>query len=466
MSDHDSEVAALRSELQGALERIEDLRREVAGLRAQVRTTGDPPAPSPPTPAEVEAPAAVVVGRRRALAGMAGAAAAVAGATVVAGGQPVAANDGDTMFVGRVNSARATTEVRGTSTPISPGAPVVLISDNGIFRGGFTGAAGLHVNANAQRFSTGINVEGQGLGIQVIAASHGIHVNAVGDGLTVVAQNRGAWLTTTEGTALQATAQGTNAYGVQSTSTKGTALWGRGATYGLVAQSTTTDPTQGAVFASTTAGRVFNGATSTGDLMYLQTETGGGIEVNAQRYQLRLGSLDTRGAPTADTFRHEAGDLVESSAGDLWLCVGAGTPGTWRKLGGPATAGAFHVLANPVRAYDSRPGGAPAAVGPKTPLPAGNVARPIDLKQGGTGVPAGATAVMVNLLLTNAAAGNGNLTVWANGAAKPQSNTLVWGGAAGRFSTLAVTKVDGQARCQIDASLSTHIVVDVVGYYR
>ena len=43
------------------------------------------------------------------------------------------------------------------------------------------------------------------------------------------------------------------------------------------------------------------------------------------------------------------------------------TPGTFRKLGGATTAGAFHALATPVRVYDSRPGTKPT-VGSKTPL--------------------------------------------------------------------------------------------------
>lgn len=55
--------------------------------------------------------------------------------------------------------------------------------------------------------------------------------------------------------------------------------------------------------------------------------------------------------------------------------------------------------------------------------------------------------------------------MWAQGVAKPQANTLVWGGAAGRFSATAVSALDSQARIQVAASHPTDIVVDVVGYY-
>jgi len=73
---------------------------------------------------------------------------------------------------------------------------------------------------------------------------------------------------------------------------------------------------------------------------------------------------------------------------------------------------------------------------------------------------------MVNLLLVNAAVGNGNLTIWAAGAAKPTANTLVWGGDARRFSALALTAIDAQARVQVNTSLPTDLVIDVVGYHR
>jgi hypothetical protein len=193
--------------------------------------------------------------------------------------------------------------------------------------------------------------------------------------------------------------------------------------------------------------------------------------------QLRLTTtgISTRITPVQDPIAHERGEVVASTnGGELWWCVASGTPGEWRKLSGTSTAGAFHLLPSPVRVYDSRPGTSPSQ-GPKTRLPAGNVARTIDVSQNDSGVPRGvspfggriaATGVLLNVLLVNATSGGGNLTVWSADRPKPQSNTLVWGGSAGRFSTLAVSAVDTQARVKVDASLSTDVVVDVVGYYR
>ena len=60
------------------------------------------------------------------------------------------------------------------------------------------------------------------------------------------------------------------------------------------------------------------------------------------------------GAPApARIDAHVAGELVCDSSGDLWFCVAGGTPGTWRKVAGGASAGAFHPI-TPARVYDSR----------------------------------------------------------------------------------------------------------------
>ena len=109
--------------------------------------------------------------------------------------------------------------------------------------------------------------------------------------------------------------------------------------------------------------------------------------------------------------------------------------------------------------------GTQPVVGSKPPL-AANTTRTLDLKANSSGVPADATGALLTCLLVNATNGNGNFTVWANGAAKPLANTVVWGGSAGRFTASAVTALDSLAQVQVNASLPTDLVIDVVGYYR
>ena len=48
------------------------------------------------------------------------------------------------------------------------------------------------------------------------------------------------------------------------------------------------------------------------------------------------------------------GDLIEDEAGNLFVCVQTGRPGLWRKLAGPASAGAFHAISPTARLRLSR----------------------------------------------------------------------------------------------------------------
>ena len=213
------------------------------------------------------------------------------------------------------------------------------------------------------------------------------------------------------------------------------------------------------------AGVSASSATSIG--LVASSGTNGGAAISGATYDLVLQAFG-RQAPTADAFAHAAGELLTDNDGNLWYCAAAGTTGStskFRKVGGPATAGQLHVLPVPVRVYDSRPGTAPST-GPKTPL-ASNVARTIDLKGNNSKVPAGATAALVTVLLLGSAAGNGNFTLWAGGAAKPSANTMVWGGAAGgRYTAKELTALDANAMVQVSSSLKADIALDVVAYYR
>ena len=192
---------------------------------------------------------------------------------------------------------------------------------------------------------------------------------------------------------------------------------------------------------------------------------GAAVKAIADQAQLLLQPTSGgRQAPTADAVAHARGEILIDGSGNLWSCTVAGTPGTWRKLSGPGTAGQMHLLAAPVRVYDSRSGTQPA-VGTKAPL-SPNVARVLDATVNSSTVPAGATAILVSLLVVNAPAGNGNLTLWANGVAKPASNNMVWGGSVGRFSTMTISALDSSGRFQVASNLATDVVVDVIAYYR
>ena len=172
--------------------------------------------------------------------------------------------------------------------------------------------------------------------------------------------------------------------------------------------------------------------------------------------------------PAGRTDAHSFGEIVEDTSGDLWLCVAAGTPGTWRKLAGPASAGAFHAI-DPARVYDSRQA---------TPTPgviAPNTSRVISVKDGRNAsgtvttanvVPVGATAVSYNLTVAGATGPNffavepGDSTVYVASAINFNAGADI--------ANASVVKLDASRQIKVfggDQSGSAHLIIDVVGYY-
>lgn len=166
------------------------------------------------------------------------------------------------------------------------------------------------------------------------------------------------------------------------------------------------------------------------------------------------------------THKHQAGDLVHDGNGDLWVCVASGAsvgvPGTWRKLAGPDSAGSFHPLPVPVRVFDSRAGFAPANVAKGAFT---NQTKVLNAANNGSGVAAGATAVLVNFAVTNTNTG-GFGALWANGFAYPGTASINWGLANTTISNSVVTAVDGARNFQCRIVGTADVIVDVVGYYR
>ena len=136
----------------------------------------------------------------------------------------------------------------------------------------------------------------------------------------------------------------------------------------------------------------------------------GGIGVLASGTRAALQVSDTGTPPPTRTDAHVKGELTTDANGDLWFCVADGTPGTWRQVSGANTSGQLHLLATPVRVYDSRPGGTNDG-----PL-AGGASRNISLAGTTTlpAVPAGATGAMVSLTLDSTVS-SGFLALFAKG---------------------------------------------------
>lgn len=188
----------------------------------------------------------------------------------------------------------------------------------------------------------------------------------------------------------------------------------------------------------------------------------GGVAVRAESDGTQLLLTGTPDPPLGVNSTREAGELVFDTNEDLWLCVVAGKPGTWRRISGPSTAGAFVPLPAPVRVYDSR-AGFPPSTGPKTKLVA-NTARTVDCTLSSSGVPVGASGVLVNLVATNTDAA-GFMTIYKDGIAWPGTSNLNFGA----DQTAAVTTfsaLSAAAAVAVRANVGTHVVVDILGFYQ
>jgi hypothetical protein len=136
---------------------------------------------------------------------------------------------------------------------------------------------------------------------------------------------------------------------------------------------------------------------------------------------------------------------------------------------GPAPAGEAHLLAEPLRAYDSRD-----AAGARIGI---NETRTISLATGknaaGTSViavPPGATAAIITLTVTDTTVGVGGTGGFLKAysaalATAPATSSINWTGADQNIAVNAQIAVDASGQIKItDGANATHFVVDIVGY--
>lgn len=185
----------------------------------------------------------------------------------------------------------------------------------------------------------------------------------------------------------------------------------------------------------------------------LGTGAAGAIGVKAVGGRANLQVVPGGAPPRSRSDAHSAGEVVADAAGDLWCCVAGGNPGTWRKLAGASSAGQFHVLGAPVRAYDSRSGD--GALG-------GGDQRNIVM----TGVPAGASAVTVSLTATQTA-GSGYLSLFRSGITWPGNSNLNWfaSGQTVAVTTISAVNASRVVAVRAGGTGSTQFIIDVIGYY-
>jgi hypothetical protein len=165
----------------------------------------------------------------------------------------------------------------------------------------------------------------------------------------------------------------------------------------------------------------------------------------------------------------QVGMIQCDTTGHLWLCVAAGDPGTWRRVGGPSAAGAYHAVI-PGRVYDSRNAGAGGPIhGDGTPRTISLLDR-LDPSSGSITqagfVPDGATALTANVTVVNTV-GAGFLTINPGTDAVVHAATANWS-ATGQILNNGVNfALDAQRRVTLVAGGggATDVVIDITGYY-
>jgi len=176
-----------------------------------------------------------------------------------------------------------------------------------------------------------------------------------------------------------------------------------------------------------------------------------------------------KAAPPVRSDAHVVGEIDTDSNGDLWYCTVSGTPGVWRKIAGPSTAGAFHGI-SPSRVYDSR---SPAPAPGLLATGSGRLVSVADKRDLSTGavatanvVPVGATAISVNVTVTGTV-GTGFLTVNEGGNTVIAASAIYWFGPDQNTANSIIVPVNSARQVTVIAGGggSTHFILDVSGYY-
>ncbi len=174
-------------------------------------------------------------------------------------------------------------------------------------------------------------------------------------------------------------------------------------------------------------------------------------------------SLFSSGAkPTTRSDKHTIGEIYRDSAGELWYCVADGNPGLWRKMSGPSTSGAMHII-DPIRIVDTR-----ISKGAKKPLSDNSITT--ILGTDGDAIPSNPTAIFGSIDIINPSNPGGipYATIYsANLASTPTIANLVYPGGISTSTTFAVSLGTGAntAKFKIFLRRPTDFTIDIQGYY-
>lgn len=385
----------------------DDLLREIETLRAEVRALRAAVGRSPAPPAEPLPPAT----NRRQLLTLAAAGVGGAGMAALAPAAPAAAANGQALVIGNSGSQDGTLPT-GVAVLGNTAGYGLAFTDNGLGSIPLPSAVVGHARGfgGPTAFSTGV------LGFAQESAFYGVVGDSVRCGVRGIARGPAdnGWP------------------GVLGENLLGVGVRGEGGTDGVVGYGQT------------------SGVRGT-------TDSRGTPALRASAESGLLALDGAQKAPPAAGATYRRGDLLSDRDGSgIWACVVSGNPGAWRKLAGPGTAGAFHAI-DGGRAYDSRTAGAGGRL-------TGGTTRTITIPTSLT--PAGSLAVTY-LLTVRGTLGSGGLTVYPANRPRPLIQSAIWYAANQSVVVGGVTRLGPGREVKVFTSAgSTHITLDVTGYYR
>ncbi len=256
-----------------------------------------------------------------------------------------------------------------------------------------------------------------------------------------------------------------NSAGTTGTAFAATASTSTGVMWG-VAGSTNSDEGRGvdgsALSASGSTAGVWGRANSPdGTGVRGEAVAGIGGAFGGGRAALKLES--TGPAPMTTAGSHGPGEIYLDEQQHLWLCVDAGTPGSWRRLTAPST-----VPVEPFRIYDSRFADGSFVSGSNRVVAARDA---IDVESGAlvtsNAVPPGATAVFANLTITQTVS-NGFLAAAPGDAIQLSASSTNWTRSGLTLANGILVSLDAQRRLKVfaggPAGAASHVIIDVTGY--
>lgn len=196
--------------------------------------------------------------------------------------------------------------------------------------------------------------------------------------------------------------------GVYATSSGGTGL------YGVTDTGTAAQGLAGLYAKAVSTGTGVAGTSGSGIGVQGNSNTGIGGSFTGGQAPLVLG-LGAAGAPTSGT--HIAGEIYADANATLYVCVQGGTPGVWNKVAW--ARGQVNLLKAPIRVLDTRP-----------TLWVGGTSHNVQVTGvvvGGISVPAGASAMIGNVTVTETT-GGGHLRLFPQGAPLPNTSSINYDG--------------------------------------